>query len=299
MARATGRTRQADEWEQLEQRLRAGILKELVEDSADGPIWHTDPTCDWQDNAHKLVPIHLATDGDTFTPREDWQQNSPQDRAILETTLNSYRSILKSGNFDFLRAYGYGQGFMLQAALLLDEMQDATKLANLMVTRAYLPHMARWCAPEGILQHPSGKFWMPMNGYAGQDSHLADSVKALRLMLGVDDNRIGELHLVPRYPNEWTRMRISGFPVLTGSQRQHLTYSYERSATEHTFDYSFSDREASIHLRLGPLDPSWTSINVEHSGKPAACRLISSGDGMWAWTQVPASMTGKVVMRPK
>jgi len=46
---------------------------------------------------------------------------------------------------------------------------------------------------------------MPMNGYAGQDSHLADSVKALRLMLGVDDNRPGELHLVPRYPETWTR----------------------------------------------------------------------------------------------
>jgi hypothetical protein len=202
MARATGRNRQADEWEQLEQRLRAGILKELVEDSADGPIWHTDPTCDWQDNAHKLVPIHLASDGDTFTPREEWQQRSAEDRAILETTINSYKSLLKTRNFDFLRAYGYGQGFMLQAALLLDEMQDATKLADLMVTRAYLPHMARWCAPEGILQHPSGKFWMPMNGYAGQDSHLADSVKALRLMLGVDDNRPGELHLVPRFPKE-------------------------------------------------------------------------------------------------
>ncbi len=299
MARATGRGRQADEWEQLEQRLRVGILKELVENSADGPIWHTDPTCDWQDNAHKLVPIHLASDGDTFTPREDWQQESPEVRAVLDTTINSYMSLLKSGNYDFLRAYGYGQGFMLQAALLLDEMKDATKLANLMVTRAYLPHMARWCAPEGILQHPSGKFWMPMNGYAGQDSHLADSVKALRLMLGVDDNRIGELHLVPRYPKEWTRTQISGFPVLTGSKRQHLTYSYERSATEQVFDYSFSDAAASISLRLGPLDPSWTSIEVEHSGKPAICRLVSSGDSRWAWTQVPASMTGKVVMRPK
>lgn len=299
MARATGRDRLAGEWEKLERRLRTGILKELVDHSADGPIWHTDPACDWQDNAHKLVPIHLASDGDTFTPREDWQSESAEFRAILDITINSYRALLKSRNYDFLRAYGYGQGFMLQAALLLDEMHDATELVNLMVTRCYLPHMARWCAPEGILQHPSGKFWMPMNGYAGQDSHLADSVKALRLMLGVDDNRIGELHIVPRYPKEWTRLQVSGFPVITGSNRQHLTYSYERSAQEQAFHYSFSDREASFHLRLGPIDPSWTSIAVEHSGRPAACRIVSSGDSVWVWTEVQASMAGTVVMRPQ
>ena len=299
MARAIGRDRQAEAWERLEARLRAGILSELVDPSADGPIWHTDPTCDWQDNAHMLVPLHLASDGDTFTPREDWQTESPEVRAILDTTISSYKSLLKTQDFDFLRAYGYGQGMMLQAALLLDEMQDATKFVNLMVTRGYLPHMAGWCAPEGILQHPSGKFWMPMNGYAGQDSHLADSVKALRLMLGVDDNRIGEFHLVPRYPKEWTRMQIFDFPVLTGTTRQRLTYSYERSKEHQSFEYSFSDSEAAIHLRLGPIDPSWTSIDVEHSGKPATCRLVASGDSNWLWTQVSSAMTGKIDIRPK
>ena len=299
VARAMGRDQQADEWERLERRLRAGILKELVDNTADGPIWHTDPKCDWQDNAHKLVPIHLASDGDTYTPREDWQSESAEVRRVLEITINSYKCLLRSQNFDFLRAYGYGQGMMLQAALLLDEMQDATKLANLMVTRCYLPHMAGWCAPEGILQHPSGKFWMPMNGYAGQDSHLADSVKALRLMLGVDDNRPGELHLVPRYPEKWTRLQISAFPVLTGSTRQHLTYCYERSPREQMFDYSFSDAPTSFHLRLGPIDPLWTSITVEHSGQPLAARIVSSGDSAWVWTEVQASMTGKIVLRPK
>lgn len=299
MARIIGRDRESDEWESLERRLRTGILKNLVDDSDDGPIWHTDADCDWQDHAHKLVPIHLATEGDTFTPREDWQSESPEVQAILQITINSYRSLLKNQNFDFLRAYGYGQGFMLQAALLLDEMRDATKLANLMVTRCYLPHMAGWCAPEGILQHPSGKFWMPMNGYPGQDSHLADSVKALRLMLGVDDNRIGELHIVPRYPKEWTRLQVSSFPVVTEGRRQYLTYSYERSSREQSFNYSFSDTETAFHLRLGPIDPSWTSIEVEHSGGPTAYRVISSGDSTWIWTQVLASRAGKVVIRSK
>jgi hypothetical protein len=299
MARATGRSQQAGDWERLERRLLTGILKQLVEESEDGPIWHTDPTCDWQDNAHKLVPIQLASDGDTFTPREDWQSESVDVQTVLKITISSYKSLLKSQDFDFLRAYGYGQGFMLQAALLLDEMQDATRLANLMVTRCYLPHMARWCAPEGILQHPSGKFWMPMNGYAGQDSHLADSVKAVRLMLGVDDNRMDELHLVPRYPQEWTRMKVVAFPVLTGGTRQHLTYSYKRSPREQAFEYSFSDAEAAFHLRLGPIDPSWKSVEVEHSGKPATARLVSSGDSIWVWTQAKPAMAGKIDIRPK
>jgi hypothetical protein len=188
---------------------------------------------------------------------------------------------------------------MLQAALLLDEMLDATELVNLLVTRCYLPHMAGWCAPEGILQHPSGKFWMPMNGYAGQDSHLADSVKALRLMLGVDDNRIDELHLVPRYPATWTSMQISDFPVITAGTRQHLTYRYERSSSEQSFEYSFNSAPSPFHLRLGPIDPSWQAVEVEHFCKPAMGRVVSSGDSVWLWTRIQPSQSGRVVVRPK
>ena len=94
-------------------------------------------------------------------------------------------------------------------------------------------------------------------------------------------------------------MQILGFPVLTGTTRQRLTYSYERSKEHQSFEYSFSDSEAAIHLRLGPIDPSWTSIDVEHSGKPATCRLVVSGDSNWLWTQVSSAMTGKIDIRPR
>jgi hypothetical protein len=84
---------------------------------------------------------------------------------------------MKDKNYTCLRSYGYGQGMMTQAALLLDEMNDAENFINLLVTHCYLPRLEGWTAPEGIILHKSGEYWVPVNGYLGQDSHLADSQK--------------------------------------------------------------------------------------------------------------------------
>ena len=195
------------------ERLAEGILEHLTDESDFGPIWHTEPDCDWQDHAHKLAHLQLATDGDTYTPLQDYKENNRIDRRYLEIDLNTYNFLMKDKNYNCLRMYGYGQGMMTQAALLLDMMADAERFMEMLLHHCYLPKFGRWICPEGIILHESREYYLPVNAYMGQDSHVADSTKAVRLMLGIDDNKPEHLRFIPRFPSSWTFMAVKDFPV--------------------------------------------------------------------------------------
>jgi hypothetical protein len=288
MAQDLGKDQEIQDWTKLYAKLQKGILDQLVDESEFGPTWHTEPDCDWQDHAHKLAHVQLAPDGLTYTPLQDFAKSDALERKYLEIDLNSYRFLMKEKNYNCLRMYGYGQGMMTQAALLLDQMQDAEQFIHLMVTRCYLPHLEGWTAPEGIITHKSGKYWVPVNGYMGQDSHLADSMKGLRLMLGVDDNDPDHLRLVPRYPKSWTRMSISDFPVLTGKKRQYCAYHYTRNPKLQTFEFKF-DKPVKMSVRLGPVQ---NVDSVKLDGKKIDSRLEYSGDSRWVWVEDIQGKTG-------
>jgi hypothetical protein len=277
--------------------LRRGILDHLVDQTAEGPIWQTHRACDWQDHAHRLVHLHLATEGDTYTPLQDYAAGDESERDYLQISRNSYRGLLKDKNYDYLRMFGYGQGMMTQAALLLDEMEDATKFLDMMLTHCYLPHMEGWTGPEGIIVHRSGKYYLPVNGYMGQDSHVADSTKALRLMLGVDDNHADHLRLVPRYPASWTSMSIKDFPALTGPARQRIAYRYERSSTGHRFHFEFEQPVARFSIRLGPVPRGKKLLRASRDGDQALpCEVVNSGDSRWVWLRNQQGQSGTVTV---
>lgn len=283
MAEQLGETERAARWFKLAERLKQGILDHLLDDSECGPIWHTEANCDWQDHAHKLVPIQLATEGDSYTPLEDYAAGDEADRRYLDVSLNTYRHLMKDKKYDCLRMYGYGQGMMTQAALLLDRMEDASRFIDKLVTHCYLPKFGRWTGPEGIIVHRSGRYYLPVNGYMGQDSHVADSTKALRLMLGIDDNRPDELRLIPRYPAKWERMSISDFPVTTDGARQKLRYRYERTERGQTFSVGFDKPVARYGVRLGPIPAAAKVADVRIGTMEARYEERTSGDSRWVW----------------
>ena len=278
MAAALGEWEDYARWSGLRERLAQGILEHLRDPEKEGLIWHTEAGCDWQDHAHKLAHLHAAPDGDTYTPLED--DTAGIDAEFLETDRTTYRYLMRDGNYNCLRMYGYGQGMMLQAALLLDEMADAERFLKLLVTHNYLPRMEKWICPEGILVHPDGEFYLPVNGYMGQDSHVADSTKAVRLLLGVDDNRQDLVRLIPRFPQSWTRCSVAEYPVLLGDRRGTLAYVLERGAGEMRLRASFSG-ETALDVRMGPLPVAAQVTGAEIGGKPAAFESYRSGDSRW------------------
>ena len=294
MAEQLERKDLVERWKVLYARLRQGILDNLVDQSEQGPIWHTEAGCDWQDHAHKLVPLHLTTEGDTYTPLQDLARGDDIDRKYLEIDQSTYRYLMREKNYNCLRMYGYGQGMMTQAALLLDQMDDAGKFLAMLLHHSYLPNLAGWATPEGIITHRDDKYYLPVNGYSGQDSHIADATKAVRLLLGVDDNRPEHLRLVPRFPADWTHMAIRQFPVLTGTQRQMLSYTYTRGAEHQQFEFTLEKEAGPVAVRLGPLPAERRVSAASVNGKSCAFRAEHSGDSDWVWLDTKGGRENKI-----
>ncbi len=281
MAEQLGKTEEAARWKALYDRLAAGMLNELLDESDFGPIWHTEEKCDWQDHAHKLVHLQLATEGNTFTPLEDYTKGTHA--AFLEIDKNTYRYLTREGRTDFLRMYGYGQGMMTQAALLMDDMAYAEKLMHMLLTHCYLPRMEGFLAPEGIVTHESGRFYVPVNGYMGLDSHLADSVKSVRLMLGIDDNRTDLIRLVPRFPADWKKAGVQDFPALLNGIPGKISYTITRDEGCFRMEISAST-PAALDVRVGPFAEKPAEI-CEANSKPHNAEPFFSGDSWWAWVK--------------
>jgi hypothetical protein len=294
MAKELGKTKEVEDWTRLYNRLQKGILDNLLDNSGFGSVWHTDPQKTWNDDAQKMVHIQLATEGITYTPLQDYASADEMTRKYLEIDKNSYRYLMHDKNYNCLRMYGYGQGLMTQAALLMDEMNDAENFINMMVNHCYLLHLEGWTAPEGIILHKSGEFWTPVNGYMGQDSHLADSQKALRLMLGIDDNNPDLLHIIPRFPASWNQMSISDFPVLTGNNRQKIKYSYTRDVKGQIFNFGFERPVKNMSLRLGPIPDGKEIIKATLNGQKVMFENLISGDCRWVWIKDLSGKQGEV-----
>jgi hypothetical protein len=286
MAQQLNKHEEVKKWTLLYKRLQKGILQYLVDTSEFGPIWHTDPGCDWQDHAHKLVHLQLASDGITYTPLEDYRTSGDlTEREYLKIDLNTYRYLMRDKNYNCLRMFGYGQGMMIQSALLLDQMEDARQFINTMVDHTIQPNLEGWAGPEGIILHKSGLYYVPVNGYMGQDSHVADGHKALRLMLGIDDNQADHLRLVPRYPVGWNSIAIQDYPVLTGNERQHIAYTYEKKNDLQSFSFALDHPVEVVDIRLGPVPEGKKAKMVSCNGKDIPFETLHSGDSQWVWVR--------------
>ena len=296
MAEELGKKEEAESWSKLCTRLQKGILDNVVDSSEFGPVWHTEPENNWHDDAQKMVHIQLAPDGITYTPLQDYAIGDSTAQEFLKIDINSYHYLMRDKNYNCLRSYGYGQGMMTQAALLLDEMKDAENFINLMVSHCYLPRLEGWTAPEGIILNRSGEYWVPVNGYLGQDSHLADSQKALRLMLGIDDNNAENLRIVPRYPSSWNQMSVSELPVLTGNKRQKISYTYLREANRQVFNFGFERPVRKMSLRLGPIPEGRHIANATLNGNKLTFENQVSGDSQWVWIRNLSGLSGNIII---
>jgi hypothetical protein len=164
-------------------------------------------------------------------------------------------------------------------------MHDATIMLNWAAKEIYDPRFGSFITPEGVQIDPSGHFWYRA-GDLGNGVQEAEIIKALRIMIGVDDTESDRLRIYPRMPYGWSEMRVDQFPALVASQGKIETalmhYRLTRTGRQMILDISADRRLGAVAVRLGPFESQPRASDVLLNGQhPAESVIAKSGDSWW------------------
>lgn len=282
MADSIGETATAAAWRDRAARMRAAITAGyIVKDPKLGRVWTPD-YAGFPDKTTVLGPLIFLADASGLAPEDD----DPRWRPVNEATyVRLTENHLPAGFYG--RAMGYGQGFVTQSALLLDRMRDATRLLDWAARQIYNPKRGSFIVPEGCDIDPTrGHDWFWL-GDLGNGVQEAEIVKALRVMIGVDDTRPDRLQFFPRMPYGWSRMAVNDYPVLAGPAAKaataHVRYELKRVGRQMQLSLSCDRDLGPVLLRVGPFAQRPEAADLLFNGAPPAGVTIEwSGDSWWA-----------------
>ena len=277
MATQGGKTTEASRWRRQAERLRRGIERHLAVEDKGKRCWVMHPRSSWQDGDENLTAIVATADLHGYLLGE-----TPWDADWWKLARNTYDAqIASEPRFNHVRAFGYGQGYITQAALLLDEMDDSGALIERLCDYAYSPKLQPWIVPEGVVVHPSGKYWY-RSGDHGNTAQQVEVLKVIRLIAGIDDLTPGRLTLAPRLPSGMTEICVEDFPVLDVSCRAAMvSYRLERSV-DGIFLAGRRSGTNPMRVRLGPF-PADGGLRA---ASPVPSRVVRAGSGCWVWFDI-------------
>ena len=281
-------------WISYADRIQNGILGEypyngfIVKDEKYGEIWHTGNTY-WA-GYEALVPIFGQVERCGL-------DISDMDKRMLSITRNTYKKFINSGpdggkNYCNTMWWAYGQSFLIETAILLDEMEDVTHLAENIARYIYSPFYHPWVASEGTIVHKSGKYWRKSN-WLGNEVQIASVIRDIRHIIGVDDYT-DSLKIIPRLPISWDGYSVDKYPVITENGLNRIKFEYKKYdvcnysiCKFHAYDNAIS----AINFRFGPFPLNAKQANIEIM--LGNTRFIfdfigaddprHSGDSTWAW----------------
>ena len=180
--------------------LRRGVDELFLSDSRYGQVYH-DITYDCWTYDYKRF-AHAFVYADIYG-----YDLSGMGEELLGRIRNSYREQ-KDRFFNPYsgRQMGYGQGYLTNTALLLDEVEDYTACIEACAFLSYHHTDYNYIVPEGVIVHPSGRFWF-RNGDQGNAVQQGEIMKSGRLMLGLDQLGDG-LRVIPRLPETFDHLSL-------------------------------------------------------------------------------------------
>ena len=186
---------------------------------------------------------------------------------------------------------GYGQGFVTQAALLLDRMKDVSPMLDWAAKEIYDPRINSFITPEGEQLDPTEKYWYS-TGDLGNGVQEAEIVKILRILVGVDDNEPQRVRIMPRMPFGWSEIAVAKYPVLVErngkTETARLQYRLVRAQGRMNLKISANQELGPVAMRLGPFANQPQASDVEVNGKhPAKAEVAKSGDSWWVSFMAP------------
>lgn len=280
MADSISETNSAAQWRERADKMRQAITEHyIVGDPKYGRVW-TLEFADWPHKSGVLGPLIFQADEQGFAPED----SNPDWRAVNEATYQRLIDTYKPFGF-YGQAMGYGQGFVTEAALLLDRMHDATKMLDWAAKQIYDPKFGSYIVPEGSQIDPTGRFCYRI-GDLGNGVQEGEIVKTLRIVMGIDDTQPGRLQFFPRMPFGWKEIAAEKYPVVferAGKMRvAHLKYRLERSGNEMKLAIAADSDLGPVAMRLGPFEKQPVASSIRVNGKtPAKVSIERSGDSWW------------------
>lgn len=292
MADSIGETNSAQAW-----RARADLMQEaigrqyVIHDPQYGPVW-TLNYADWSYDSTVLGPLIFLADYQGFAPEnenDDWRSI---DTAAYQRLIDTFRPYQPFGFYG--KAMGYGQGFVTQSALLLDRMHDATTMLDWDAKEIYDPRINQFdhfVVSEGVQISPDGRYWYRF-GDLGNGVQEGETIKTLRLVIGVDDTHPQRLQFYPRMPYDWNKIAVEKYPVVfeDSGKMETAFLHYTLKRTTHGMKLEIhADKDLGIvTMRLGPFEkaPKPSDIQV-NSHPPANATIVQSGDSWWVSFAAP------------
>lgn len=219
----------------------------------------------WCYGGKRFAPVFMEADRTGYDLHADQPDLFARYARTLDAMAEEYLNP-QSG-----RMLGYGQGFMTQAVLLLDRYDLFDGFLRYAAGFCYHAHDVGWIVPEGVMVHPSGRFWF-RNGDLGNSVQQAEILKVARLVAGVDDvDPWRGLRLVPRMADSYSSLQVDDLPVVfaDGSgpspdaplRKGRLSYRYDRIPGGYRLSATPAPGARIASVRFGPF-PSGSSPRV-------------------------------------
>jgi hypothetical protein len=295
MAEAAGKHDEAQRWRAYAKRLGDGIGRYYpTRDPKFGDIWDPGKAAVWPFAHSDLAAVLIWPDYyglNIANMPAHWMARS---RRTLKRQLAQCRPDHASPS-----AMGYGQCFITQGALLLDEMKDATRCVERLGELTYYSRFKPYIIPEGTEMDPSGRWWH-RTGDLGNGVQEGEAIKCVRIVLGIDGTQPGCTVFMPRLPLGWAEARAQGYPVMTLAHgqvvRRSVSFRLKRERGRDRVEIGADGPLAGVRVRLGPYARDTRSVRVVVNGSSSVADAFVSGDSAWAWVDGPKEARRVTIM---
>ncbi|MCC5875458.1 MAG: DUF642 domain-containing protein [Candidatus Sumerlaeia bacterium] len=298
-AEAVGDTEHFEKWNSHADRIYHAMLAELAIGNPGEEVWKVAFHSVFPSFNEALVQTFLSTYREGYHAA-DWD---PALRAITRRTLDERLQRPNSGRA--VIGMGYGQGWMLHAALAFDEMDAVDQLITDLAIYTYDKNMdyqdptrdidwrdLQWIIPEGTNILPDGSWYRISD--LGNGANQGPSMQAILYSAGVDDSQPDRIRLIPRIAGSMNRMELHDLQTVVASEDGGtavalVTYDYRPGKY---FLMSSSLPLPGLSVRLGPFANEAEATGAIRNGLPigATTRVEASGTwqggtAWWVWAE--------------
>jgi hypothetical protein len=265
-------------------------MKKFLIDNEGSWIWCVNPETLKEDTIITRDPINLGFGGlnGVLSMYADVCGFNPVvNKSIFEPSLKTfnklYETTLRKKQFDkygiwtqfdvhgagLITSPSYGQGYAMQAMLLMDSLNMMSKAVDFFALQTYQP-------VQGYIVHRKSPYYIYERMYSpdapGKTEivegcgalnlvNVTEHLKVGRLMIGIDDSDPDTLKIIPRIPTSWSGYSASGWPAYTRNGISYINIEYNNTCNKISVKSTLPIKVLQIRI---PFKKDWKWITKEN-----------------------------------